>query len=86
MRIPVTLAGPFLALGLSACSTAPPSPETDEVVACESPRPEVCTMEYDPVCGILGNQQRREYSNGCSACADSAVTGYIPEPCAGSRR
>ena len=86
MQFVATLAGTLLALGLVACSTVPPGSEPDDMVACESPRPEICTLEYDPVCGILGNQQRQEYPNACGACADTAVTGYIPGACAESPR
>jgi hypothetical protein len=38
-------------------------------------------MEYAPVCGFLDKGQRKEYSNACTACSDSAVVGYISGPC-----
>ncbi len=50
--------------------------------ACPSPRPQVCTLDYRPVCALLGNGERREYSNGCSACGDEAVSGFVAGPCA----
>ena len=48
---------------------------------CSEPRSQVCTREYAPVCALLPGEQRREYSNGCTACADSAVSGYIAGSC-----
>ncbi len=48
---------------------------------CSEPRSQVCTREYAPVCAFLPREQRREYSNGCTACADSAVSGYIAGSC-----
>ena len=50
---------------------------------CELPRPQVCTMEYAPVCATLIAGATREYSSGCNACADDAVAAYLPGPCPG---
>ena len=61
-------------------------PVGEEVLAglesCPSPRPRACTRDYRPVCALLGNGERREYSNGCSACGDEAVSGFVVGPCA----
>ena len=48
---------------------------------CPNQRPEVCTMEYAPVCALLEKDQRKEYSNFCNACSDEQVKGYIAGPC-----
>jgi hypothetical protein len=45
--------------------------------SCTYPRPEMCAMDYAPVCGLLNNGERQSYSNGCVACIDLNVTGYI---------
>lgn len=66
---------------LAACSTSPPSAD-GSVHQCEDPRPQVCTLEYAPVCAFRGGGERREYSNGCSACADPEVSGYTDGACA----
>ncbi|MFH1125967.1 MAG: DUF333 domain-containing protein [Candidatus Altiarchaeota archaeon] len=47
---------------------------------------EACTMEYNPVCGLVqaaGNTEWKSYSNPCSACALSgeAVLGYREGDC-----
>lgn len=58
-------------------------------VQCKTPRPEVCTKEYRPVCaskdtGIrcittpCPSEEKVTYPNACSACADSKVHGYTP--------
>lgn len=52
-------------------------------VACQAPRPEVCTMHYDPVCGERGDGSRHTYSNACQACADMSVVGYRQDACPG---
>jgi len=61
---------------------------TDEKwVVCTDPRPEMCTMEYAPVCAQRDNGIRCvqapcpstdlvTYSNACSACSDAKVYAY----------
>lgn len=65
---------------ISACSASPPIAETPPH-QCEDPRPQVCTLEYAPVCALRGEGEWREYSNGCGACADPEVSGYRDGPC-----
>lgn len=48
---------------------------------CEDPRPEMCTMQYDPVCGQLDDVTYKTYSNACSACSDRKVIRYRPGEC-----
>ena len=77
----------FATLG---CSSPPPTSEamsseatysTPELTACEDPRPQVCTLQYDPVCGFTSADKYKTYSNACSACSDAAVTGHRPGAC-----
>lgn len=89
MRRPLAV---ILVLVLAGCgasqpSAPPPPPEPESVpaqspeVRCASPRPQVCTMEYDPVCARLQGGGVSVYSSPCNACADDAVTGYLPGAC-----
>ena len=68
-----------------ACSSSPDGSEdaTEKVpvTACAEPRPEVCTMEYIPVCGHRYDGERKTYPNACSACSDPDVAGRDPGPC-----
>jgi len=59
-------------------------------VHCDSPRPEICTEQYVPVCaskdtGIrcvttpCPSEEKVTYPNACAACADPKVYGYIPD-------
>jgi len=67
------------------CEFAPcPSGE----VYCSSPRPEVCTEEYMPVCGWFGPDVQcirypcaSTFGNGCLACSDINVAYYTPGEC-----
>lgn len=54
--------------------------ETEPLV-CQDPRPEVCTMEYDPVCGKKSDGSYKTYSNGCTACSDPDVMSYCKGQC-----
>ena len=55
-----------------------------DITICTEPRPEVCTMDYTPVCGlrnVAGKEERKTYSNACSACSDPTVIGYKKDTC-----
>jgi hypothetical protein len=48
---------------------------------CPEIRPEVCTMDYQPVCAQLRDSGFKPYSNGCTACSDQNVTAYSDGAC-----
>ena len=60
---------------LAACAGQP------EVSSCPEPRPQVCTMEYNPTCAVLLDGNRKEYSSPCNACADDQVSAVLTGPC-----
>ena len=72
-----------LTVSLGACATGP----KDDMVAasgatvCEDPRPQICTMDYRPVCGTLKDGSTKTYSNGCGACADLKVVSWVDKAC-----
>ena len=79
-----------LLLVLTACAQLPSLP--DDAVRCVEPRPQVCTMDYRPVCATRDNGTRcvttpcdstetATYANGCGACADPAVIAWVPGAC-----
>ncbi len=49
--------------------------------ACASPRPQMCTRDFRPACGVLHNGTRKTYSNACSACADPEVESQAAGAC-----
>jgi len=53
-----------------------------KLTRCTEPRPEICTMQYLPVCANLKDGSAKTYSSGCSACSDVNVVSYMPEECA----
>ncbi|RHW77637.1 hypothetical protein [Colwellia sp. RSH04] len=48
---------------------------------CKDPRPQMCTMEYLPVCGLISNKAVKTYGNACGACSDIHVTQYVKGEC-----
>ncbi|MFT4823087.1 MAG: hypothetical protein ACI9DH_000643 [Halioglobus sp.] len=76
-----SIAGASLALFLSAgCSTNEPTAPS-LINICNAPRPQVCTMEYSPVCAASLSGGAKDYSSGCNACADDAVASFVPGIC-----
>ena len=49
--------------------------------ACVGERPKVCTMIYDPVCGLDSDGVLDVYASPCNACANVTVAAWHPEPC-----
>ena len=52
-----------------------------ELVECTSPKPEVCTREYKPVCGFEADGNHSTFSNSCTACASPDVTSFCEHEC-----
>lgn len=53
----------------------------EEMKACEGPRPEVCTLDYRPVCGQLTDNETKTFGNACMACGDASVIGFFEGEC-----
>lgn len=49
--------------------------------ACADPRPQMCTQDYRPACGLRRDGSHKTYGNACSACADSEVTSQAAGAC-----
>jgi hypothetical protein len=70
----------LLSLTLSACVSNDISTPLDK--ACTDPRPQLCTRDYRPVCGVLNDGSQKTYGNGCGACSDESVKGFNNGACA----
>ena len=55
--------------------------ETDTMVICSEPRPQICTREYRPVCAQMKDGSFKTYATGCTSCSDSNVVGYRDGAC-----
>jgi tetratricopeptide (TPR) repeat protein len=49
--------------------------------ACASPRPQMCTQDFRPACGLRRDGTRKTYGNACSACADTDVESQAAGAC-----
>ncbi|WP_426236087.1 Kazal-type serine protease inhibitor domain-containing protein [Pararhizobium sp. DWP1-1-3] len=68
-RVVIRIAA-LLALGvLSACTVVVDEPGGRPYPRPEPSNPQMCTMQYDPVCGERGNN-RRTFGNACQARAE----------------
>jgi hypothetical protein len=52
-----------------------------DLIICEEPRPQICTREYNPVCGSLKDGSTRTGSTGCTSCSDPEVVSYKMGAC-----
>ncbi len=76
-NIPAIMA---FALATAGC-THTGTEEKESITACTDPRPQMCTMQYGPVCGTLDDGSEKTYSTDCTACSDAAVTQHRPGEC-----
>lgn len=49
--------------------------------ACAEPRPQMCTKEFRPACGLRRDGTHKTYGNACTACADSDVRSQAAGAC-----
>lgn len=71
-------------VGAGVCAQAqqaPPVKPPAGLKSCTDPRPEVCTKEFMPACGVRRDGTRMTNSNACMACMDANVIAYLPGPC-----
>ena len=73
----------FMAMMLSACvsTTIEDKSDAPKLAKCPEERPEMCTMQYDPVCAKLIDNTLQTFSNSCSACADKQSVAYLQGEC-----
>ena len=74
---------------LAACSSTETTEKTAKPLpilpsysnSCPDERPQMCTMDYRPVCGTTESGELKTYSNACGACSDVTVRGYSDGEC-----
>lgn len=71
----------ILMLGACATSGSDKAMALSGATMCEDPRPQVCTMDYRPVCGTHQDGSVKTYANGCGACSNPEVTFWIEGAC-----
>ena len=64
----------------SGCANSE-SAEPVNMTKCKDPRPQMCTMDYTPVCGVDKDGNKKTYSNGCGACSNPHVVSYQDGAC-----
>jgi hypothetical protein len=66
---------------LSCTSRGSEELEGSTLVRCTEPRPQICTRDYRPACGVREDDSVDTYGNVCDACADERVVGHRPGEC-----
>lgn len=72
---------------LSACTTVGQPAANAEIStyqSCPEQRAQMCTLDYNPVCGVIDARPTfdlKTYSNACSACSDEKVVAYMLGDC-----
>jgi len=72
---------------LTSCATPSGGEIPANAVQCTDPRPQVCTMDYTPVCATrctttpCETPEVKTYANACTACADPSVSYHQPGEC-----
>ena len=71
-----------LLIPLHACNSVPEDVINSDHAICEDPRPEVCTMDYNPVCGLRSDGTViKTFGNACTACSEKETMGYKSGEC-----
>ena len=65
---------------LTSCASTGGEPRS-LMTECKDPRPQICTMIYDPVCGRDKNGIRKTQASSCSACSEVDVLGFEEGEC-----
>jgi len=81
MRNTVPLLILLALLAMQGCSTPLVTKENTPHLKCTDDRPQLCTMQYEPVCATLKNTTERSYSSACAACSAEGTRGYTLGAC-----
>jgi len=68
-----------LCLLLSACQST--AIKQDLQTNCPDLRPQMCTMDFKPVCGVFSEGTTKTFSNACTACSDKNILGFQEGKC-----
>jgi len=72
----------FASLIMFSCAHTQDNKFSDKkLTQCVSPKAEVCTKEYKPVCGFETDGNYRTFSNACMACSVAEINAYDDGVC-----
>ena len=68
-------------LAMHGCSMPLVTKASAPHLSCAHARPQICTMQYEPVCATLKNTTERSYSSACAACSAEGTRSYTLGTC-----
>jgi hypothetical protein len=72
-------------LTLTGCTTVSKTEKVknteSKITVCTEPRPQICTLQYQPVCALRQDATEKTYATGCTACSDKQVESYREGAC-----
>lgn len=81
LALPVLLMA-FVTVTSLSCAVSPEKDVVDKkLTQCETPKPQVCTRDYNPVCGFESDGNHKTFSNACTACSNENVISYDDGVC-----
>ena len=72
----------FVSLTSFSCAVAPEKEVLDKkLTKCVTPKPQICTQDYNPVCGFETDGNHKTFSNACTACSNNEVISFDNGAC-----
>ncbi len=81
MRNTVPLLILLALMSIHGCSTPLVNKGNTPHLSCTHDRPQLCAMQYEPVCATLKNTTERSYSSACAACSAEGTRSYTLGTC-----
>ena len=73
----ITLLWAFVSIVSFSCAVSTEKEVLDKkLTQCVTPKPQMCTLDFNPVCGFESDGNHKTFSNACTACSNDEVISY----------
>ena len=78
----VTVLCAFISITSFSCAVAREKKVLNKkLTQCVKPKPQICTLDSNPVCGFESDGNHKTFSNACTACSSNEVINYDNGAC-----